>query len=232
VTGTVVVVDDHVLFAQSISLALEAGGAAVDLVPPSSAAAVLDACRSAAPATVLLDLNLGSGLDGLDLVRPLQSVGCRVVVLTGEQGDDVWGAALEQGAAAVLPKDVDVDELVTTVRRVQAGEDVVDPGRRHALLAAARRSRDGVAERLAVFERLTPREAEVLRHLAAGLPAAAIASSAHVSEATVRTQIRAVLSKLGVQSQLQAVAVARRAGWLDRAEPGSALRVGRRLLGR
>ncbi len=82
-----------------------------------------------------------------------------------------------------------------------------------------------------MFEQLTPREAEVLRHLAAGLPAAAIASSSHVSEATVRTQIRAVLSKLGVQSQLQAVAVARRAGWLDRANP-SARRVGHRLLGR
>ncbi|GHE07965.1 response regulator transcription factor [Klenkia taihuensis] len=231
-TGSVLVVDDHVLFAQSVSYALETGGAVVEVVTPSSAAAVLDACRSAAPATVLLDLHLGDDLDGLDLIEPIVSVGCRVLVLTGEQGDDVWGTALEQGASVVLPKDVDVDELARTVRRVQTGEDVVDPGRRHALLAAARHTRAGVAERLAVFEHLTPREAEVLRHLAAGLPAAAIASSAHVSEATVRTQIRAVLSKLGVQSQLQAVAAARRAGWLDRPEPGSARRVGRRLLGR
>lgn len=230
-TGSVVVVDDHVLFAQSVSLALEAGGTSVTRVTPSSATAVLDACRSAAHATVLLDLHLGADLDGLDLVEPLVSLGCLVVVLTGEQGDDIWGAALEQGASAVVPKDVDVAQLVDTVRRVQSGEDVVDPGRRHTLLAAARQARAVLAERLAVFEQLTPREAEVLRHLAAGLPAAAIASSSHVSEATVRTQIRAVLSKLGVQSQLQAVAVARRAGWLDRANP-SARRVGHRLLGR
>lgn len=230
-TGPVVVVDDHVLFAQSVSLALESRGASVTRVTPSSAAAVLDACRSVAPATVLLDLHLGADLDGLDLVEPLVALRCLVVVLTGEQGDDIWGAALEQGASAVLPKDVDIAQLVDTVQRVQSGEDVVDPGRRHTLLAAARQARAVLAERLAVFEQLTPREAEVLRHLAAGLPAAAIASSSHVSEATVRTQIRAVLSKLGVQSQLQAVAVARRAGWLDRANP-SARRVGHRLLGR
>ncbi len=88
---------------------------------PSSAAAVLDACRSVAPATVLLDLHLGADLDGLDLVEPLVALRCLVVVLTGEQGDDIWGAALEQGASAVLPKDVDIAQLVDTVQRVQSG---------------------------------------------------------------------------------------------------------------
>lgn len=231
-SATVLVVDDHALFAQSVGLALEHSGAVVDVVTPSSAAAVVAACRAAAPATVLLDLHLGDDLDGLELVQPIVDTGCRVVVLTGERGDDVWGAALEQGAAAVLPKDVDVEVLVSVVHRVQAGDDVLDPSRRHTMLAAARHTRAASTAQLAAFEQLTPREAEVLRHMAAGVPAAAIAAAAHVSEATVRTQIRAVLSKLGVQSQLQAVAAARRAGWLDRGTAGSPRRVGRRFLGR
>ncbi|KQS63611.1 LuxR C-terminal-related transcriptional regulator [Modestobacter sp. Leaf380] len=216
----VLVVDDHVLFAQSIALALEALGSRVVLVAPDSAGAVLDACRDAAPATVLLDLRLGPAVDGtalhgLDLVADVVATGCRVVVLTGEQGDDVWGTAVERGATAVLPKDVDLTVLAETVRRVQAGEDVLDVGRRHELLAAARRARGERTARLAAFEQLSPRESQVLRLLASGLAASGIATAAHVSEATVRTQIRAVLSKLGVQSQLQAVALARRAGWLD-----------------
>ncbi|SCX57195.1 DNA-binding response regulator, NarL/FixJ family, contains REC and HTH domains [Klenkia marina] len=218
--GPVLVVDDHVLFAQSVALALESTGAVVQIVAPTSAAEVLRAARDAAPATVLLDLRLGPAgdepsLSGLDLVGPLVAADCRVLVLTGERGDDVWGTAVERGARAVLPKDVDLDVLVATVARVQADEEVLDPGRRHELLAAARRARDERVARLAPFEQLSPREAEVLRLLAAGQAAAGIARAAHVSEATVRTQIRAVLSKLEVQSQLQAVALARRAGWLD-----------------
>ena len=59
----------------------------------------------------------------------------------------------------------------------------------------------------------------MLRCLAAGMPAATIAATAHVSEATVRTQIRAVLTKLEVTSQLQAVALARRSCWLDLPAP-------------
>lgn len=222
-SGPVLVVDDHVLFAQSVALALESTGATVELVPPTSAAAVLAACRAAAPATVLLDLRLGvtsdgSPLDGLDLIAPVAAAGCRVLVLTGERGDDVWGTAVERGARAVLPKDVDLGVLTDVVGRVQAGEEVLDPGRRYELVAAARRAREETTARLAAFQQLSPREAEVLRSLAAGQAAAGIARAAHVSEATVRTQIRAVLSKLEVQSQLQAVALARRAGWLDLAD--------------
>lgn len=222
--GAVLVVDDHVLFAQAVALALESRGSSPVLVSPRSAAQVVDACGRAAPAVVLLDLRLGTGedgehLDGLDLVAEVASTGCRVIVLTGEQGDHVWGTALERGAVAVLPKDVDLDVLAATVDRVQRGDVVTDPGRRHQLIAAARRVRGDRAAQLAAFSQLSPREAQVLRLLAAGQAAGSIARTAHVSEATVRTQIRAVLTKLGVQSQLQAVAVARRAGWLEDTGP-------------
>ena len=221
-TAPVLLVDDHSLFAQALQLGLVAADLPADRVLPTSAAAVLAACAAAAPATVLLDLRLGCGedgepIDGLDLVGPLTEAGCRVVVVTGEVGDDVWGTAVERGAATVVPKETALDDLVTLARAVHAGEPVLDEGRRQDLLAAARRARREEDARLAPFRSLTPREDEVLRCMAEGLPAAAIAATAHVSEATVRTQIRAVLSKLQVSSQLQAVALARQAGWLDAA---------------
>ncbi|MGY1772051.1 LuxR C-terminal-related transcriptional regulator [Blastococcus sp. SYSU D00813] len=218
-------VDDHSLFAQAVQLGLAAAGIPATRVVPTSAAAVIAACRAAAPATVLLDLRLGAGedgepIDGLDLVAPLSEAGCRVVVVTGETGDATWGTAVERGAVTVVAKDTALDELVALVQAVGSGEGVLDGGRRQDLLAAARRARSEESARLAPFRSLSPREDEVLRHLAAGLPAAAIAAAAFVSEATVRTQIRAVLSKLQVSSQLQAVALARQSGWLqDGPEP-------------
>jgi DNA-binding NarL/FixJ family response regulator len=217
----VLLVDDHSLFAQSVAIGLRAAGIPARRVEPRSAAEILSECSAAAPATVLLDLRLGTGvdgvpIDGLDLVGPATSAGCRVVVVTGETGDDIWGTAVERGATTVLPKDIDLDTLVQVLTAVRDGRPVLDEGRRQDLLAAARRQRADDESRLAPFRSLSAREDEVLGSLAAGMPAAAIAAAGYVSEATVRTQIRAVLTKLGVTSQLQAVALARRAGWLDR----------------
>ncbi|MFW3172002.1 LuxR C-terminal-related transcriptional regulator [Geodermatophilus sp. CPCC 206100] len=219
-TEPVILVDDHSLFAQSVQIGLRAAGIRAERVPPTSAADIERACAAAAPATVLLDLRLGTGvdgvpIDGLDLVGPVTAAGCRVVVVTGETGDGTWGTAVERGAVTVLPKDTGLDDLLQVVTAVREGRPVLSEGRRQDLLAAARRARAEENARLAPFRQLSAREGEVLRCLATGMPAATIAATAHVSEATVRTQIRAVLTKLEVTSQLQAVALARRSGWLD-----------------
>ena len=219
-SAPVLLVDDHSLFAQSVEIGLRAAGVAAGRVEPRSAADIVAECSSADGPTVLLDLRLGTGvdgvpIDGLDLVAPLTDAGCRVVVMTGETGDGTWGTAIERGAVTVLPKDCDLETLVDVLTAVHDGRPVLSEGRRQDLLAAARRYRAEEERRLAPFRSLSPREDEVLRHLAGGAPAAAIAAAAYVSEATVRTQIRAVLTKLGVNSQLQGVALARRVGWLD-----------------
>jgi DNA-binding NarL/FixJ family response regulator len=217
----VLLVDDHALFAQAVEITLRAADVPAHRITPRTGAQIVQEVAQCAPATVLLDLRLGRGeddvaIDGLDLVGPLTQERCRVVVVTGETGDDVWGTALERGAVTVLPKDVDLPVLIDVLVAVRRGEKVLDEGRRQDLMAAARRARAEESARQAPFTQLSRREDEVLRELAAGQPAAAIAAAAFVSEATVRTQIRAVLTKLGVSSQLQAVALARQAGWLDR----------------
>ena len=219
---SVLLVDDHALFAQAVEIGLRAAGIEAQRVVPRSAAQIVAAAVEAGAVTVLLDLGLGTGedgepLDGLVLVGPLRAQGCRVVVMTGETGDATWGTAVEQGAVTVLPKDTELPALVDVLAAVAAGEQVLDEGRRQDLLAAARRARSEAVARLSPFAQLSRREDEVLRALADGQSAAAIAATAYVSEATVRTQIRAILTKLGVSSQLQAVALARRARWLDSA---------------
>jgi DNA-binding NarL/FixJ family response regulator len=163
---------------------------------------------------VLLDLDLGiSDGDGTSLIRPLTGGGCRVLVVTGSTDLARWGRCLEEGAVGVVAKSLSLDDLLAAARRAAAGEPVMDEGQRHRALSALRRRRADDSTRLAPFERLTPREQHVLASLMRGKPAAVIAVESLVSEATIRSQIRAVLTKLGVSSQLAAVSTAREAGW-------------------
>jgi DNA-binding NarL/FixJ family response regulator len=211
----VLVVDDHELLVQMLVASLRARDLDAEPAPLDSAAAVVAAAEEIAADLVLLDLDLGDPIgDGTDLVTPLVAIGTRVLVLTGA-GESRAGRAIERGAVGALRKDVGLDQLVRTVVAAARGEAVMDLQQRRDVVAAARAARRADAETAALFDRLSPREATVLRALADGASVGRIAESDHVSEATVRTQVRGVLTKLGVGSQLEAVALARRSGWLD-----------------
>jgi DNA-binding NarL/FixJ family response regulator len=212
-----VLVDDHQLLAQTLALALGLEG--IDCVVPGldDRDGLLREVLDGAPALVLLDLDLGGALgDGAELVAPLVAAGCRVLVVSGSTDLDQVCRALEAGAVGVVGKDVPFDRLLAAAVAVANDEEVLTPCERAAILDEGRRVRARRAEGLAPFERLSAREKEVLRALAAGQGVAAIAVSSFVSEATVRSQVRAILTKLGVSSQLEAVAAAHRAGWLLR----------------
>jgi DNA-binding NarL/FixJ family response regulator len=212
---TVLVADDHRTLAAALVLLLDTAGlSAVTASDPHQVVAEAERLR---PAVVLLDLRLGDGTTSVDHIPALVALGCRVLVLTGVTDPVELGRALEAGAAGIVPKTSDPDTVVTSVRNTLAG--LVAGRDDYSLrcldeLRAARRRRQ---ERYAPFERLTAREAAVLADMMRGLPADAISEAHYVSLATVRSQIRAVLQKLGVNSQLAAVAMAHRSGWsLDR----------------
>lgn len=213
-TGTVLIVEDHELLAQSLGVALQAQGLEVHVADLRATRSVLDEAREVAPGTVLLDLDLGDHQEsGEALVPDLVGLGARVVVVSGSTDVLRLGTCLELGAAGVLSKSRPFDDVLTAVQNAASGDRVMPDAERQDLLAAMRRSRADQRERLEPFERLTPREAEVLGLLMQGQAAEAIARRFVVSQATVRTQIRGVLSKLGVTSQLAAVAEAHRVGW-------------------
>jgi two-component system nitrate/nitrite response regulator NarL len=210
----VLIVEDHELLAGTMALALRQEGLDVHAASGPSPAAVVELARTLAPALVLLDLDLGPAMgSGLDLISPLIDAGGRVVMVTGVADRARLGACLEAGAAGVVSKAAEFSVLIDTVRRAVEGLPLLREEERQSLLEEARHRRRADHDRLAPFETLSPREQAVLVRLLAGESAETIAERSFVSLATVRSHIRAILLKLGVKSQLAAVAMARNAGW-------------------
>jgi two-component system, NarL family, nitrate/nitrite response regulator NarL len=162
---------------------------------------------------VLLDLDLGPLGSGLDLVGPLVEAGAVVVMLTGVTDRAQLAACVEAGAAGLLAKTIPFDDLIEAVATVANRGTLLDQAGRDELLADLRAKRAADRRRLAAFEALTARERAVLAQLVEGRSAEAVAAASFVSVATVRSQIQAILRKLGVNSQLAAVALARDAGF-------------------
>lgn len=210
----VLIVEDHSLMADGLAVALEAEGFSVTIAPLTSSESVLATARAVRPAVALLDLDLGGAIgSGLDLVASLAGTGARVIVVSGTDSRADLGVAIESGASGVLGKDHPLAELVATVHAAAAGRSVLAESDRQALLSELYGSRMARRRELEPFGRLTPREQEVLRGLLDGRRADDLARSWSVSKATIRTQVRGVLTKLGVSSQLEAVAMASRVGW-------------------
>lgn len=210
----VLIVEDHELLAGTMAMALRQQGLDVHAAAGPSGAAVVELARKLAPVLILLDLDLGAALgSGLDLIRPLVATGARVVMVTGVADQARLGACLEAGAVGVVSKAAEFSVLIETVNRAIDGGPLMRDEDRQALLDAARDRRRADHDRLAPFDALSPKEQAVLVHLLAGESAETIAERSYVSLATVRSHIRAILLKLGVNSQLAAVALARNAGW-------------------
>lgn len=214
----VVIVEDHRLLALSLRLALTAEGAevhAVDLRERGGPDGVVDECLHQHPDVVLLDLDLGEAGDGAQMIAPLAAAGVRVVVVTGSTDRARLGECLEAGAIGLIEKVEDLDRLVDHVRLAAVGEPLVSAQRRLDLLNECRRQRTDRHRQLAPFEALTARECEVLAALVRGRRVDEVGHELNVCEATARTHVRGILRKLGVKSQLAAVARAREVGWQE-----------------
>ena len=213
----VLIIEDHALFAESLELALSLEGYNVRrCAPPTSGVspgAMLAAAVRAKPRIALLDLDLGQYGDGARMITPLVTAGAQVVVVTASADHPRWGECLRLGARKVLAKTEPLNEILATVRRINQGFPVLDRDERDRLV---RLWYDQHQEHRVMNDRLTlltPREGEVLGQLMRGYTVREIASASVVSEATVRTQVKSVLAKLEVSSQLAAVGMAHNLGW-------------------
>ena len=205
----VLVVEDQALMAMGLQLALSGRCWDVETISGPTAAHVIAHAERFQPQIVLLDLHLGGGIgNGVELIEPLLSTGAQVVMLTAESRRMVLAECIEAGAIGWIGKGAMLDELDSTLSHVLNGGTIIGRGDRAALLNELRVERSGAIRAHATFERLTQREALVLGALIDGLNADEIAETHFVALTTVRSQIRAVLQKLGVRSQLAAVAVA------------------------
>jgi two-component system, NarL family, nitrate/nitrite response regulator NarL len=210
----VLIVEDHELLSQSLRFALQADGFDVHEATALDAEAILKAAADTDPDVVLLDLDIGGSIGmSLSLIGPLQDGGAHVVMLTGITDRVRIAECIEAGAIGIISKSEPFERLVDAVTEAVELGTLLTPGQRDALMAELRQQRADERKRLEAFERLSQREAQVLGALMDGRSAEQIAADWVVSVATVRSQIRAVLMKLGVNSQLGAVALARKAGW-------------------
>jgi DNA-binding NarL/FixJ family response regulator len=213
----ITIVDDHELFAETLDVALTLQGHDVRRVSlvdrPRSDGFVVSATLRQRPDVVLLDLDLGARLDGARLIGPLAAEGVKVVVLTATTDDARLGECLGNGARSVVVKSAPLNTILARIRYVAQGRTGLDLDERERLLASYRRERAGEIAARERLGALSQREQEVLGELMDGRTVVEIARSSYVSEATVRTQVRAIRTKLGVTSQLGAVGLATRAHW-------------------
>jgi len=218
----VLLVDDHGAIREALRIMLESHG----LVVVGEAADGETAVRNATvlrPDVVLMDLRM-PGMGGVAATREIQARGLAdVLVLTSFDEDELVFGAIRAGAAGFLLKTADAATLVDAVRRVAAGEGLLDPRvTRRALAAlaeagAGERSADGGAESGADAAArgipdavgLTGRERDVLDGMALGRSNAELAESLGISVPTVKTHVSNVLAKLGARSRSHAVAIAR-----------------------
>lgn len=210
---TILVVDDHRMVAETLQALLTRYGLDVTVSTCASAEGILEEAGALRPTLVVLDLELGSAGHGRDLIRPLIALGATVLVVSGLNDRFEMARCLEAGAAGVLNKAQSFPTLLETIRRAAEGETVTPVTDRVQFVTELERQRRQEQARLAPFEALTPRERDVLGMLVEGQPAAVIAERSYVSLATVRTQIRSIFTKLGVNSQMAAATLARNCGW-------------------
>jgi two-component system response regulator DesR len=154
------------------------------------------------PDVALLDIEM-PGCSGLDAAAALRRAlpGCKVLILTSFGRAGYVRRAMEAGASGFLVKDGPVEELAAAIRRVLAGERVIDPSLAAAALSAGPNP-------------LTDREREVLAAAADGSMIADIAKRLHLSESTVRNYLSAAIGKTNARNRIEAVQAARAQGWL------------------
>lgn len=209
-TTRVLLVDDHAIVRQGLRGLLELDGSFAVVGEAADGAAAIALARELQPQLVVMDL-LMAGVDGVAAIRAIHSGSphSHIAVLTSSEEDELSFAAIEAGAQSFMLKSMLGDELLTTLRRVTAGESVIHASVARRILQLVRQAR---TPRQDPFAELTERELQVLRELAEGGSNARIASALHISEKTVKSHVGSLLAKLQLSDRTEAVAFAWREG--------------------
>jgi DNA-binding NarL/FixJ family response regulator len=215
----VLIADDHALMRDGLRGMLDAQEDMEVVGEAEDGAKAIDEAVRLHPDVVIMDIRMPR-LDGIEATRRLRAQGegaPQVLVLTTFDLDEYVFEALRAGAGGFVLKDAPPGQLAESVRTVAAGESLLAPAVTRRLIERfVSRPPPDVVKRER-FEELTERELEVLRLLTRGLSNAEIGERLYLSEATVKTHVTRVLSKLGVRDRVQAVVLAYESGLV---EPG------------
>ena len=219
-TIRVLIADDQALVRDGFGMILDAqpdievvGGAA-------DGREAVEMTRALRPDVVLMDIRMPE-VDGIEATRRLTAEGDRaprILMLTTFDHNEYVYDAMKAGASGFLLKDVRREELVNAVRVIAAGDALLAPALTRRLIEDfVRRPQPGTTASGA-FADLTERETGVLRLIARGLSNAEIAEQLVVSDATVKTHVARILSKLGLRDRIQVVVMAYESGFVQPGE--------------
>ncbi len=211
----VLLIDDHALFRAGLRELLERRGIGViDAVGDSEVG--LRLAREQVPDVVLLDLRM-PGKGGLAVLRDLRMAdpSLRVAILTtsGDESDVIQ--AIQGGACGYLLKDMEPDELIAALDQIVVGGTAV-ARELTGVLAKAVQGETRAAQARPAFSDLTPREMEILCHLAAGRSNKAISRVLGIADGTVKLHVKGILRKLAVHSRVEAAVIAVEQGLCER----------------
>lgn len=206
-----VIADDEPLLLAGLAILLKADGRIDVVAEASDGLEAVTAVREHEPDVLLLDVQMPGmgGLEALAEVLTLPNPPATAILTTFDL-DDYVATALDLGAQGFLLKDAEPDRLVRAVLDLAAGGAVLDP-RITARLLPQLRMAGGQRQQRAILDTLSARERQVLALLAVGRPNAEIATELGLTEATVKSYVSTLLTKLGVQNRVQAALLAQRA---------------------
>jgi DNA-binding NarL/FixJ family response regulator len=200
----ILTVDDHPILRKGLAALVNAEPDLKLVAEASNGKEAIDAFRSHRPDVTLMDIQM-PGLDGIQAIERICSEfpGARIIVLTTYTGDAQVVRALKAGARAYVLKGHVLDELLDTIRAVHAGKKRIPP--------------DVAAELAdhATDDALTEREIDVLRLIAAGNGNKQIADALSISEATVKSRVTNILSKLSANDRAHAVTIGLKRGIIE-----------------
>jgi len=206
----IVVADDQRAVREALATVLDAEPGLEVVGLAADGAEAVELAHRFSPEVVLMDLRMPN-VDGVAATRRLATElpDVKVVVLTTFADDASILAALEAGASGFLTKDAGREQIALAVRSAAAGQAVLDPIAQASLLRAASPAVVDVSpvppESSALPDDLTPREADVLRAIAAGLSNAEIATELFISEVTVKSHINHLFAKIRTRTRAEAV---------------------------
>ena len=203
----VLIIDDHTLFRSGLEELLDRRG--IDVV--ATAGDGEEGCALAeelAPDVILMDVRM-PGMGGLTALERLKEAGVKspVLMLTTSTEDRDLITAVRAGAQGYLLKDLEPDELIDSLGKIMAGECVIAP-EMTGVLARVVQGDEPIMDSDTRFAELTPREMEILCHLAEGQSNKVIARELGISNGTVKLHVRAILRKLKVRSRVEAAVLA------------------------
>ncbi len=217
----VLVIDGNLLTAESMAFALAQLKFCARFVTPVTVGRLRELMMWK-PEVALLDFDSVDSATSVDCITILREADVSVTIIGGKHDTITIGECVQAGASAVIDKTSPLDELIGTIMRLLNGSVLLTEEAKRNLIEPYQRETSIQRSRLAPFNILTQREKCVLAELMQGHCAEEIAKRSSVSIYTVRSQIRAILQKLGVNSQLAAAALSREAGWSLESPDGNA----------